>query len=249
MSNEKRGFEWGEMRERDEREKERGELEGESGALSRRALLLSRRVGEKEKKRKKKLKTQNSKKNFQIFHLLTQTHTHTHHRDTKSGKCVSEVKNLHSAQITSVSVSVDGATLLTCGRDSALRVSDARSLRPKAAKSAPPPSSNPSSSGPPSSSPCPPMTDPEFVVASVWCSAALGPDAKHAAAASGGGLFVWETDTGKRVRKLVSSSSSSAAAASSSGALAVSWSPQGTPLACCDRGGGVSLWVPRDEAR
>ena len=26
-------------------------------------------------------------------------------------------------------------------------------------------------------------------------------------------------------------------------------SPQGSPLACCDRGGGVSLWVPREEAR
>lgn len=89
------------------------------------------------------------------------------------------------------------------------------------------------------------MTDPDFVVTSVWCAAALGPDAKHAAAASGaggGGLFVWETDTGKRVRKLTSSS-----AASSGGALAVSWSPQGSPLACCDRGGGVSLWVPGDE--
>ena len=98
------------------------------------------------------------------------------------------------------------------------------------------------------------MTDPDFVVTSVWCAAALGPDGKHAAAASGGGgggLFVWETETGKRVRKLCSSSSSgsSSAAASSGGALAVSWSPQGSPLACCDRGGGVSLWVPRDEAR
>ena len=186
----------------------------------------------------------------------------SHNRDPKSGRRVSEVKHLHSAQITSVSVSVDGATLLTCGRDSALRVTDARSLRPKTAAAATGPSSGPSSPGLSSAAPCPPMTDPEFVVTSVWCSAALGPDAKHAAAASGGGgggsggggaLFVWETSTGKRVRRLASSpspsGSSSSAAAAASGALAVAWSPQGSPLACCDRGGGVSLWVPREEAR
>ena len=115
---------------------------------------------------------------------------------------------------------------------------------------------NPSSSD----SPCPPMSDPAFVVTSVWCSAALGPDGKHAAAASGdggGGLFVWETGTGRRVRRLLvssssgggggssSASSSGVAAAAPGGALAVAWSPQGSPLACCDRGGGVSLWAPR----
>ena len=180
-------------------------------------------------------------------------------RDPKSGKCVSKVKALHAAQITSVTCSVDGATLLTCGRDSVLRVSDARSLRPKTTTATTTTTSNrqnPSSSD----SPCPPMSDPAFVVTSVWCSAALGPDGKHAAAASGdggGGLFVWETGTGRRVRRLLvssssgggggssSASSSGVAAAAPGGALAVAWSPQGSPLACCDRGGGVSLWAPR----
>ena len=234
---------------------ERGGGEGEEGRESVRisALFLSQ-------EEKKKLKTSpptrpppKKKSHAKLFK--------SHNRDPKSGRRVSEVKHLHSAQITSVSVSVDGATLLTCGRDSALRVTDARSLRPKTASAATGPSSGPSSPGLSSAAPCPPMTDPEFVVTSVWCSAALGPDAKHAAAASGGGggsggggaLFVWETSTGKRVRRLASSpspsGSSSSAAAAASGALAVAWSPQGSPLACCDRGGGVSLWVPREEAR
>ena len=177
-----------------------------------------------EKTKKKLTVLKNSKRNSKK----------QNNRDTKSGKCVSEVKNLHSAQVTSVSVSVDGATLLTCGRDSCLRVSDARSLKPKTpTKAGSSPSSSSSSAN---SSPCPPMTDPAFAVTSVWCSAALGPDAKHAAAASGdgSGLFVWETDTGKRVRRLTTTTMSSSAV----GALAVSWSPQGSPLVCCDRGGG-----------
>ena len=95
--------------------------------------------------------------------------------DVRAARAVGEVAGLHAGQVTSVSVSLAGESALTCGKDSVLCVVDARVLGAPRAR----------------------LTHPAFRVASVWCAAALGPDAKHATAGSAAGtVFVWEVDGG-----------------------------------------------------
>lgn len=109
--------------------------------------------------------------------------------------------------------------ILTCGKDSTLRLLDARSL----------------------GAPLATLRAPGFRAGAPVCTAALGPDSKHAACGSADGtVLVWEVATGAVARTL--------GRRGGAPPLAVAWSPQGSPLAVADRGGGVSLWTPADEA-
>jgi len=80
---------------------------------------------------------------------------------------------------------------------------------------------------------------PGFRAGAPPCTAALGPDAKHAAAGSADGtVCVWEVEgAGGRVVRTLGTGGGAAP-------TAVAWSPQGATLAVADRGGGVSPWAP-----
>lgn len=110
------------------------------------------------------------------------------------------------------------ARILTCGKDSTLRVLDARVLN----------------------TPLATLRAPSFTVAGAGCGACLGPDAAHAAAgAADGTLHVWHVETGELVRRL--------GRAGGPPILATAWSPRGAPVVTGDKAGGVSLWAGKDD--
>ncbi|BDA45707.1 Autophagy-related protein 16-1 [Coccomyxa sp. Obi] len=138
--------------------------------------------------------------------------------DLRSGKLANEVAGLHTQQITSVSIGLRTGAVLTCGKDNAVKVTDARSFQVQ-----------------------PAMSAPGFAVGGVWSKACLGPDERHCAAGSStGSLFIWATENGKLVRTLREHGSAQIV-------QAACWSPQGTPLVSANKDGVVTFWQPSPD--
>ena len=121
---------------------------------------------------------------------------------------------LHIHQHTPHHQTTSSARILTCGKDSTLRVLDARSL----------------------GTPLCTLRSPTFTVSTAHCVASLGPDAAHAAAGSADGtLHVWNVESGEVVRVL--------GRAGGAPLLTTAWSPRGVPVVAGDKAGGVSFWA------
>lgn len=137
--------------------------------------------------------------------------------DADTGRETAAAPKLHDGGVTSVCVSLTGAAVLTCGRDGALRVLDARAL----------------------GAPLATLRAPSFTVAGPHCGACLGPDARHAAAGSADGtLHVWSVESGELVRRL--------GRPGGPPLLTTAWSPRGAPVVSGDKAGGVSLWAGKE---
>lgn len=101
--------------------------------------------------------------------------------DLRTLKLANEVV-AHSSTISSISTSLTGNTLLTCGRDNILNVFDTRTLEVRCF-----------------------LRDPGFKVATNWTRACLSPDEELAACGSiDGSVFVWNVFSGKVQKHLQS---------------------------------------------
>ncbi|KAL4128980.1 hypothetical protein KRP22_006978 [Phytophthora ramorum] len=133
--------------------------------------------------------------------------------DTRTRRCVQELRGLHSEQATSVSFG--GNELLTNSRDHSLRVIDPRTygvLRELRHK--------------------------DYQCGFDWAQASLSPDGHYAlAGAASGVLFIWNTRTGKLEKQLKPGPTGH------HGAVACCvWRPDGQGVASCDKNGVVVLW-------
>ncbi|KAI9914676.1 hypothetical protein PsorP6_006826 [Peronosclerospora sorghi] len=133
--------------------------------------------------------------------------------DTRTRRCVHEMRDVHTEQITSVSFG--GNELLTNSRDHSLRVLDPRTysiLRE--------------------------LRDKDYQCAFNWSQASLSPDGCYAlAGGASGSLFIWNTRTGKLEKQLKSASTSH------HGAVACCvWHPNNQGVASCDKNGVIVLW-------
>ncbi|KAL4156173.1 hypothetical protein PRNP1_005205 [Phytophthora ramorum] len=133
--------------------------------------------------------------------------------DTRTRRCVQELRGLHTEQATSVSFG--GNELLTNSRDHSLRVIDPRTygvLRELRHK--------------------------DYQCGFDWAQASLSPDGHYAiAGAASGVLFIWNTRTGKLEKQLKPGPTGH------HGAVACCvWRPDGQGVASCDKNGVVVLW-------
>ena len=134
--------------------------------------------------------------------------------DIKSGKSTFTIPNLHTKQITSVTISPDGQTALTLGRDNVLKVVDLRTWETLRVYS-----------------------DEGFRVGVNWAKACFSPDGSFLAAGGAeGSIFIWNTSSQKLVRQLSSKE------AHSSTITCVAWHPNAVQFASCDRKANVVLW-------
>lgn len=133
--------------------------------------------------------------------------------DTRTRRCVQELRGLHTEQVTSVSFG--GADLLTNSRDHSLRVVDPRTygvLRELRHK--------------------------DYQCGFDWSQASLSPDGYYALAGGASGvLFIWNAHTGKLEKQLKPGPTGH------HGAVACCvWRPDGQGVASCDKNGVVVLW-------
>ncbi|KAE9356116.1 hypothetical protein PF008_g3749 [Phytophthora fragariae] len=133
--------------------------------------------------------------------------------DTRTRRCVQEMRGLHTEQATSVSFG--GNELLTNSRDHSLRVIDPRTygvLRELRHK--------------------------DYQCGFDWSQASLSPDGRYALAGGASGvLFLWNARTGKLEKQLKSGPTGH------HGAVACCvWRPDGQGVASCDKNGVVVLW-------
>ncbi|KAK1931450.1 Protein tipD [Phytophthora citrophthora] len=133
--------------------------------------------------------------------------------DTRTRRCVQELRGLHTEQTTSVSFG--GNELLTNSRDHSLKVIDPRTynvLRELKHK--------------------------DYQCGFDWCQASLSPDGRYALAGGASGtLFIWNTRTGKLEKQLKSGPTGH------HGAVACCvWRLDGQGVASCDKNGVVVLW-------
>ncbi|KAH7472407.1 Protein tipD [Phytophthora ramorum] len=133
--------------------------------------------------------------------------------DTRTRRCVQELRGLHTEQATSVSFG--GNELLTNSRDHSLRVIDPRTygvLRELRHK--------------------------DYQCGFDWAQASLSPDGHYAlAGAASGVVFIWNTRTGKLEKQLKPGPTGH------HGAVACCvWRPDGQGVASCDKNGVVVLW-------
>ncbi|CAH0479825.1 unnamed protein product [Peronospora belbahrii] len=133
--------------------------------------------------------------------------------DTRTRRCVQELRGLHTDQTTSVSFG--GNELLTNSRDHTLRVIDPRTycvLRELRHK--------------------------DYQCGFDWSQASLSPDGRYALSGGASGiLFIWNACTGKLEKQLQPGSTGH------HGAIACCvWRPDGQGVASCDKNGVVMLW-------
>ncbi|KAL3659447.1 hypothetical protein V7S43_015440 [Phytophthora oleae] len=133
--------------------------------------------------------------------------------DTRTRRCVQELRGLHTEQTTSVSFG--GNELLTNSRDHSLKVIDPRTynvLRELKHK--------------------------DYQCGFDWCQASLSPDGRYALAGGASGtLFIWNVRTGKLEKQLKPGPTGH------HGAVACCvWRPDGQGVASCDKNGVVVLW-------
>ncbi|GMF13320.1 unnamed protein product [Phytophthora lilii] len=133
--------------------------------------------------------------------------------DTRTRRCVQELRGLHTEQATSVSFG--GNELLTNSRDHSLRIIDPRTygvLRELRHK--------------------------DYQCGFDWGQASLSPDGRYAlAGAASGVLFIWNARTGKLEKQLKPGPTGH------HGAVACCvWRPDGQGVASCDKNGVVVLW-------
>ncbi|RLN89257.1 hypothetical protein BBJ28_00017781 [Nothophytophthora sp. Chile5] len=133
--------------------------------------------------------------------------------DTRTRRCVQELRGLHTDQATSVSFG--GNELLTNSRDHSLRVVDPRTyavLRE--------------------------LRHPDYQCGFDWGQASLSPDGRYAlAGGASGALFIWNARSGKLEAQLKPGPTGH------HGAVACCvWRPDGKGVASCDKNGVVVLW-------
>ncbi|ETP55414.1 hypothetical protein F442_00047 [Phytophthora nicotianae P10297] len=133
--------------------------------------------------------------------------------DTRTRRCVQELRGLHTEQTTSVSFG--GSELLTNSRDHTLKVIDPRTygtLRELHHK--------------------------DYQCGFDWGQASLSPDGRYALAGGASGvLFIWNARTGKLEKQLKPGPTGH------HGAVACCvWRPDGQGVASCDKNGVVVLW-------
>jgi autophagy-related protein 16 len=132
---------------------------------------------------------------------------------TEKGESKHELSNLHDkAQITSVTLSSDDTTLLSCGRDDTLRLVDMRSF--DVVRS---------------------FQSPAFRAGLNWTKATLSPDNAYVAAPGHeGAIFVWDCRTSALVATLTGGHEGIAAC--------VAWNPTSKLVVSGDRVGKVAMW-------
>ncbi|KAG1693014.1 hypothetical protein DVH05_024050 [Phytophthora capsici] len=133
--------------------------------------------------------------------------------DTRTRRCVQELRGLHTEQTTSVSFG--GNELLTNSRDHSLKVIDPRTYNVVRE-----------------------LKHKDYQCGFDWCQASLSPDGRYALAGGASGtLFIWNARTGKLEKQLKSGPTGH------HGAVACCvWRPDGQGVASCDKNGVVVLW-------
>lgn len=132
--------------------------------------------------------------------------------DLREGKRTAEVRDQHSAQITSVQFSPrDGLAMLTNSRDNHLKIIDARSMVPIHT-----------------------LTHDGFRTAFNWSKASFSADGTMVIAGAGnGGVYIWNALSGGLETVLHAHEKAVAGCA---------WSPTGQMAASCDQDGHLVLW-------
>ncbi|KAI8055850.1 WD40-repeat-containing domain protein [Syncephalis plumigaleata] len=93
--------------------------------------------------------------------------------DSRTGKCFKELAQLHTGQITSVTVARDGHQLLTVARDNNIIITDTRTFKPVCT-----------------------LSHDKYRTGSNWSKAIFSPDGRYAMAGSASGnVFIWNIDT------------------------------------------------------
>jgi len=135
--------------------------------------------------------------------------------DSKTGECGRELTGLHTAQITSVSISPDGRSVLTNSRDNTLKLVDIRTFDVLHT-----------------------FSNEEYRSGTNWNSSCFSPNGSYISAGGADGkVFIWEILNGKLVKLLKPSSSQNNVIE------AVAWSPSGSQLSSCDKSGTITVWT------
>jgi autophagy-related protein 16 len=146
--------------------------------------------------------------------MIASAHLDSHLRiwDMKNGEPIRDMDNLHSQQITSVTLAPDGRTYLTNSRDNTLKLIDNRTWEEVVT-----------------------LKHDSYRSGVNFARACFSPDGQYVAAGSIDGLvFIWETTTGKLESILKKGHKTTV--------VATAWHPNGHQIASCDRNGAVVLW-------
>mmetsp|Transcript_33610 Transcript_33610/g.45989 ORF Transcript_33610/g.45989 Transcript_33610/m.45989 type:complete len:535 (-) Transcript_33610:128-1732(-) len=132
--------------------------------------------------------------------------------DIRSGDMVQECQKIHSGKVTSVDLSPDSRSILTCSRDGTLKQIDIRTYGVLKTYS-----------------------HNEFRVGADWAKARYSSDGRYAMAGSDDGqIFIWDCAGGRVVKRLKDAHKDTV--------ISVSWNPLGNQIASCDRSGNVVFW-------
>eukprot|EP01130_Rhizamoeba_saxonica_P015026 TRINITY_DN665_c0_g2_i1.p1 TRINITY_DN665_c0_g2~~TRINITY_DN665_c0_g2_i1.p1 ORF type:complete len:537 (+),score=103.49 TRINITY_DN665_c0_g2_i1:48-1658(+) len=134
--------------------------------------------------------------------------------DSRNGDCVHEISDIHSGQITSVTLSPDGTHVLTNSRDNTLKLIDIRTFETENT-----------------------YGHTEYKNGMNWTRATLSPDGRYIATGSEDGkIYIWDRFTGVLHTTLNS--------VHKSNVNCVAWNPtHGNQLISCDRNGNVVIWT------
>eukprot|EP01117_Protostelium_nocturnum_P007903 TRINITY_DN2822_c0_g1_i2.p1 TRINITY_DN2822_c0_g1~~TRINITY_DN2822_c0_g1_i2.p1 ORF type:complete len:414 (-),score=122.93 TRINITY_DN2822_c0_g1_i2:38-1102(-) len=133
--------------------------------------------------------------------------------DIRSGECIKEMDDVHTTQITSVSLSPDGTQVLTNSRDNTLKTVDIRTYSQVGS-----------------------FSDENYKSGANWNTACFSPDGQYIVAGGNDGkVFIWSTLTNKLVSTLKPSSNNPTTIYSTA------WGPN-LDLVSVDKAGILSVW-------
>mmetsp|Transcript_17032 Transcript_17032/g.26580 ORF Transcript_17032/g.26580 Transcript_17032/m.26580 type:complete len:526 (-) Transcript_17032:96-1673(-) len=150
----------------------------------------------------------------QLANMLVSAHIDSSLRfwDTRTGNMIHEVSKIHNQKITSVSLSPDSRTLLTCSRDGTIKTSDIRTYEPIKV-----------------------FAHSDFRAGVDWARACFSSDGRYVAGGGHtGSVFIWDVNTAKVAKRLDNGHKDTVAA--------VVWNPHGNQLCSCDKNGVITFW-------